>query len=268
LSKTPFRLPSFRLLMILAAGLLAACENTPSRPTAEEPQSQAAVTGDARKSARVHTELGALYFQDGKLAVALEELRLAISIDPSYAPAHNVLGLVHMDLRENEAAETSFRRALSLAGNDPEINNNYGWFLCQVGREKESLTYFNNAVKNPLYPTPDRAYVNAGRCSEKFGDLDAAETYLHRALRLAPNNAQAMLSLATVLYKRDKMDESYALIRDIHRISDPNAESLWLALRLARKIGDRAEEASYNAMLRKRFPGSREAQALMKGNFE
>ncbi len=272
MSKTPFRLPTLPLLMCCLAALVTACNSNPSvpssQPLAEGPQSQMTVTGNARNSAKIHTELGALYFQDGQLATALEELRIAIGADSSYAPAHNVLGLVHMDLRENEAAEQSFRRALSLAGNDPEINNNFGWFLCQVGREKESIAYFNNAIKNPLYPTPERAYLNAGRCSEKIGDLKGAENYYFRALRLARNDFQATLAMAGLKYRQDDLDESYRLVREFHKASDPTPESLWLGLRLARKLGDRAEEASYNAQLRRRFPGSRETQALLKGNFE
>ena len=44
--------------------------------------------------------------------------------------------------------------ALGLAAGDPEINNNYGWFLCQNGREQLAINYFMAAAKNPLYATP------------------------------------------------------------------------------------------------------------------
>jgi len=267
LSQTPlFRRTG--LSLILLATLLAACNSNPSLPAAEEPQSQVSASSGARGSAKIHTELASLYFEDGKLAVALEELRVAIAADSSYAPAYNVLGLVHMDLRENDQAEQNFRRALSLASNDPEINNNFGWFLCQVGREKESLGYFNIALKNPLYPTPDRASINAGRCSEKMGDLAGAENYYQRALRLNRNNPQAMLAMAGLQYRRDNLDESLRLVKDFHQGNEPTAESLWLALRLARKLGNRTDEASFNSQLRRRFPGSRETQALLKGNYE
>lgn len=255
-------------LLLLVGALLSACNTIPSQPMAEEPQSQRAVSGDARNRAKIHTELGALYFQDSQLATALDELRIALAADSSYAPAHNVLGLVHMDLRENEAAEQSFRRALSIAPNDPEINNNYGWFLCQSGRSRESLAFFNSAVKNPLYPTPERAYLNAGRCAEKSGDMEGAEAYLQKAVRFSRNNAQAVVALAGLQYKRGNLDESYRLVRDLHRSSEPSAESLWLGLRLARKLGDRDQESNFHAQLRRRFPGSPEAQALTKGNFE
>ena len=49
---------------------------------------------------------------------------------------------------------------------------------------------------------------------------------------------------------------------------EPTAESLWLALRIERKLGDRAAEIKQSAELRRRFPGSKEYQDLLKGRFE
>ena len=49
---------------------------------------------DPRTRAKLHTELGSLYFQDGNMAVALDELRIAIEADSDYASAYNVRGLV------------------------------------------------------------------------------------------------------------------------------------------------------------------------------
>jgi type IV pilus assembly protein PilF len=44
-----------------------------------------------------------------------------------------------------------------------------------------------------------------------------------------------------------------------------NAEQLWLAVRIERKMRDRNSEASYVMQLRKRFPDSREVQLLLQG---
>lgn len=50
--------------------------------------------------------------------------------------------------------------------------------------------------------------------------------------------------------------------------TEPNAEALWLAVRVERKLGDRLAEARYSAQLKRKFPLSPEAQELLKGNFE
>jgi type IV pilus assembly protein PilF len=43
---------------------------------------------------------------------------------------------------------------------------------------------------------------------------------------------------------------------------------LWLWLRVERKLGDRNAEASYAAQLRRSFPDSKEASALLAGRYE
>ena len=50
--------------------------------------------------------------------------------------------------------------------------------------------------------------------------------------------------------------------------NEPNAETLWLLVRVHRQLGNRLVEARYSTQLRRRFPLSPEAQELLKGNFE
>ena len=64
-----------------------------------------------RVRARVHTELAASYFELGNIPVALEEAKEALRADANYGPAHNVMGLVYAQLKEDRLAEESFRRA-------------------------------------------------------------------------------------------------------------------------------------------------------------
>ncbi len=257
------------VLCCLLFGLLAGCAS-PGAGTAGPSEALSKMSGgsDAWQRAKVHTELAALYYRDGNMAVALEELRTALESESSYAPAYNMLGLVHMHLREFPRADENFRRALSMAGNDPEINNNYGWFLCQTGRPRDSLSYFTAALKNSLYATPERAYLNAGVCAIKAGDDGAAEDYLQKGLRFGRPLPQAYLPLAGVYYRRGNLGEARRLLGELNRQAEPSAEVLWLSLRIERKLGDRLAEAGYAAQLRRRFPDSAESLALSKGNFE
>lgn len=235
------------------------------------PASQVPAYGsDARSRAKIHTELGAMYFQEGNMAIAMEELKIALASDSSYAPAYSVLALVHTYLKEYAEAEKNFRKAMDLAPNDPEVSNNYGWFLCQTGRERQSVAYFLNAVKNPLYSTPDRAYANAGACALKAGDLDGAANYLQTAIRLGGDGAvNARVQLANLTYRRANFEEARRLITEVLKVMEPaSADALWLALRIERKLGNRNAESSFAAQLRSRYPNSQEYQEFLKGNFE
>jgi type IV pilus assembly protein PilF len=263
---------TFLIAALVAYGALEGCAQNPQSSSTQADSVDTGTVigevGDPRNRARIHTELGSAYFERGNMGVALEELRTAIAADPNYAPAYSVLGLVHMELRENDVAQRYFAKALALAPNDPDINNNYGWFLCRTGREEQSIAYFMAALKNPLYNTPARSYVNAGLCSMDRNDGRDAVGYFERALRSEPDNLLALLNLASVQYKRGQLDAARQLVQRFNKATQPTAESLWLALRIERKLGDKAAENALALQLRRRYPGSPEYQNMLKGQFE
>lgn len=236
----------------------------------QNPNENHAQSNDPRNRAKIHTELGAAYFQAGNPSVALDHLATALNADSGFHQAYSVRGLVYGSLKENAKAESDFQRALSIAPNDPEVNNNYGSFLCDSGKARQSIAYFLNALKSPLYETPHLAYTNAGTCALKSGDYDGAMHYLLQALQLSRDNGvSARLQLARLFYLRGNLEESRVYMNDVLKLMEsPTAETLWLAIRLERKLGNRAAEGGFAAQLRGRYPTSPEYQEFLKGNFE
>lgn len=259
------RLKRFGLLLSIFAGALfgAACAQQPSQYSGLD-QEQAA----RLQSAQAHTELASAYYGTGQLAVALEELTLAQQIYPRYAPTYYMLGLVHMELKEDALAEQNFGKAISLDPGSSEAYNNYGWFLCQRGRIDEAIKQFTTALKNPRYETPDKAYVNAGICSRKRNDDVAALDYFGHALKVSPSQPQALYHSADIFFQKGDLASAKShLLRYMKSVS-PSADALWLGVRVERKLGDRVTEASYAQMLRQRFPDSRETQLLKAERYE
>jgi type IV pilus assembly protein PilF len=253
-----------RLALVLM--MVGGCA-TQSDPPADTGQIIGEV-GDPRNRARLHTELGSLYYTNGNLAVALEELRTAVSADSNYAPAHGMFGLVYMEMKENDRAEASFERALRLAPNDADINHNYGWFLCHTGREETSIKYFLHALRNPLYPTPWRSYSAAGSCMMRLNQPKDAEAFFERALKLEPDEPVSLLSLGQIRYRQGNVGEARKLVARHNRLVEPTAQSLWLALRIERKLGERVAEQSFANQLRRRFPDSAEYRSLQRGQYD
>ena len=159
----------------------------------------------AAERAQVHTERAAEYFRMGKLGVSLEAVQQALTALPEHSPAHNMRGLIYMELQENIKAKDSFEAALKYAPADSEVLNNFGWFVCQRGDVTKSMDYFRQALKNPLYATPERALLNGGICARKLGDLPAAESNLLAALERNPQLAQAQLQMADLEFNKGKM---------------------------------------------------------------
>jgi type IV pilus assembly protein PilF len=224
--------------------------------------------GAPRERARAHTELASAYLERGNLGVALEEARMAIKADSGYAPAYNLMGLVQMDLRDNAEAERAFERAMRINPNDPDTNHNFGWFLCRTGREDESVRYFLNAVRNPLYALPQKTYALAASCVlQRKNEKDALD-FFDRSLRLDPTYPPALIGLAQLKYRRGELRDARSLVGRYNKAVEPTAESLWLAVRIERRLGDRVAESSYATQLRRRFAGSPEYQNLQKGRYE
>lgn len=253
------------LAFLMAA---AGCATQPPPEPIPETGTVAGEIGDPRNRAKVHTELASLYFERGNMGVALEELRIANAADPNYAQAHGMFGLVYMELRENQLAEQSFQRGLRLAPQDPDLNHNYGWYLCQTGRETEGIRYFMQAIRNPLYGTPGRSYSAAGTCALRTNQIKDAEDYFQRALKMEPDDPRSLLQLGQIRYRQGNVGESRTLVSRFNKLADPTPESLWLALRIERRLGERVAEASFASQLRRRYPGSHEFQLLQRGEFD
>lgn len=255
---------------VLVPLVLSACGGMPleSDQSVQTPISQQTAVGDARRGAKAHTDLGLVYLRDGQLNVAREEARMAIEADSSYPLGYNLLGLVQMYLEDNRAAEESLSRALQLAPGDPEINNNYGWFLCQTGREKQSIQYFVTASKNTLYTAPTKPLTNAAICSITAGDDKGGEDFLLRALRVDPQNGDAHFLLAELYYRTGRLIDARLRLADVHRLGAPTAQSAWLGLRIERKLGDREAEMRYGKQLRREFSDSREFQLMKQGIYQ
>jgi type IV pilus assembly protein PilF len=130
------------------------------------------------------------------------------------------------------------------------------------------MAYFQRALRNPLYATPARTHTAAGTCALRRGDLAGADVFLQRALAIDQNQPAALLQLAQVRYRQMNYPEARRLLARHAKLVEPSAESLWLALRVERRLGQRTTELSYANQLRRRFPASREAQALQRGQYE
>ena len=247
------------LLVSLLTGCATAGGGSEGTPEQDSTHAQAV--------ARIHTELAASYYERGQYSIALQEVGVALQADEDFAPAYMVRALVRMVLREDDKADADFRHSLQLDSTNSETHNNYGWFMCQHGHAKESIAQFNAALNDPLYATPAKAYVNLGVCSKKAGLMKEAESNLQRALILRPGMPDALYGLADWSYASgDYAAAKSYFLRFVQAFNaELNAEQLWLAVRIERKMHDRNSEASYALQLRNHFPDSRETQLLYQG---
>jgi type IV pilus assembly protein PilF len=259
-----------RLALCLLAAALAACAGGGINGNTQELKTASDQT-PAEKRASIRLQLAVGYFQDGKLEVALDEVKQAIAVNPDYADAYGLRALVYSQMGEMALADENYQRALKLAPRNPDLANNYGSFLCGQGRGAQAMPYFESALKNPVYQSPVKALLNAGSCSIRMKNFEAAERYLLDSLRYEPDHPITNASLARVYYERRDYQRAGFFINRVKssaKLDSLSAEVLWLAVRIDRKTGDKASEASLGTLLRRHHPGSPEYAALQRGAFD
>lgn len=254
---------SFAAVVVLVTG----CASGELGGGKGELQTSSDQSEDQRRS-EIRMQLAIGYFQQKQFSVALDEIKQALQLAPNNADAHSVRGLIYMEMGELALAQDSFQRALKLAPNNPDLNNNYGWFLCQNSQEKQSIAYFEAALKSRLYQSPAKALGNAGACSLKLRDLDAAERYLAEAFRLDPGNLDISANLAKVHYARGDYQKARFYISRATKADTLSADVLWTAIKVERKLENRPGENSFAIQLRRRHPNSPELAAYLRGAFD
>jgi type IV pilus assembly protein PilF len=266
-------------LVLASSALLWACQTSPDSsnsplgqttpsviPGSQSVIPQSAEESDERRRARIRLELAAGYYQQGNYSVALEELRVALGLDPAYPAAFGILGLIYMDLGDRPKADESFQRALRLAPRDADLNNNYGWYLCQSGRAKESIGFFNLALEDRLYTTPAKPLHNAGICSLRANDLVNAEAYFRRAFQVEPGNPVTNYQLALLNLNKNQFDQARFYTKRLLDNFDANSQTLYLAVCVETKAGNSNAAASFAQQLRRRFSASPEATRLQNND--
>lgn len=223
---------------------------------------------DVQRRAQIRMQLAIGYFQQGQLAVALDEIKQAVQLDPNLADAHSVRALIYMEMGETALAEDNFQRAMRLSPNSPDLNNNYGWFLCQNGQEKRSIEYFEAALRSRAYQSPAKALNNAGVCSLKMKDILAAERYLTEAFRQEPENLDTNANLAKLHYALGDYQKARSYVSRVTKADALSADILWTAIKVERKLNNRPGEASFAIQLRRRHPNSPELAAYLRGAFD
>lgn len=266
---------SARAFAIVLTVLLTACTTTTTTTStpgnASEPRaSRAAGEGsDPERLARTRLDLASAYLGRGQAQTALVEVRAALAAKPDLPEAYRLLGLIHAQLGDLRQAETNFQRALQLSPEDADTMHNYGWFLCQQQRYAEADVQFKAALAQPTYRDAARTTLVIGICQARAGRWADAERSLARAFELDPSNPTISYNLSEVLYRRGEFERARFYIKRLNSVPEyTNAESLWLAARIERRLGNMGGVQDFARQLRERFPQSRQAQQLELGRFD
>lgn len=179
------------LFLFILLTCLYGCATTPQKP----PE-------DIQKEADYNYKMGISSLNEGNIKMAYVQLHKAYELDPSNKDILNSLGIVFMQLGEDDKALSFFRRVIDLDSRYSEAYNNIGVIQLQRGNFEEAIKSFSMALNNPLYQYPERAYYNLGTAYYRLKRYDDAIRSFQSSIRLVNDFALSYYGLALTLNKK------------------------------------------------------------------
>lgn len=220
-----------------------------------------------RKRARIRIELAVGYFEQGKTTIALDEIKQAIVADPAFSDAYSLRGLIYMRLNDYAIAEESFNKALSIAPRNADVMHNLGWLKCQQAAYRPAFALFEKALAEPLYLEKAKTLRALGLCQERAGMLAEAQASLLKSYEYDAGNPVTGYNLANLLFKNGDLPRAQFYIRRLNNSELANAESLWLGMKIEKRLANLDVVQQLATQLERRFPQSAQAALYRRGAF-
>ena len=149
-------------------------------------QQKAGLANDAFADSRYYQGLG--FLERDSLKLAERFFRLALQLKPSYGMAYASLAITFEKLGESDAAQKSFAQALSLGGDEPDVELMYGEFLARKKDWQSARRYFERVIERN--PKSLDAYENLVTTFNALGHAGKAKMYEARIHSLKGNNLE------------------------------------------------------------------------------
>ena len=165
----------WRVLACMAVLVATACGLGACSAVSPELDTLTPVEPDStRQRAMRRLSLASAYYEQNQNDVAQQEVRAALQIDPQFAQAYSLLGLIHQRDLAPALAQASFEQALALASKPPvrlaeraAIQHNYGWFLCEQNQFMQAQIQFDQALAQPSYRQADKTRQAVALCKAR-----------------------------------------------------------------------------------------------------
>jgi type IV pilus assembly protein PilF len=211
----------------LLAIILIGCSTTKTNSAEEQ---------NKINTAQINVQLGIAYLEQHDTERAKKKLLLALDEAPNIPETWYSMGYFLETTGNKDEANNYYLKALKIAGERGDVQNNYGTFLCREGKNKEAIQHFLLAVKDPNYLDPADAYENAGLCAMKIPNPQLAKKYFNNALLQDPSRPVTLLKLAEINFQEEKYPAAQNMLTQFNAISAPTLASKHLSEMLAAKL--------------------------------
>jgi tetratricopeptide (TPR) repeat protein len=213
------------------------------------------------EDALAHNELGIALRDKGRVDEAISHYRKALGIyrkaldmqrnprdiqrkylhlKPSYAGAHNNLGVALIDKGRVDEAIQCWERALRLDPRSIDAHNNLGGALYDRGQWDEAVRHYRKALD--IDPGNAAALYNIGDALRDRDRLDEAIDHYRKALKSEPRTTRIRNNLGIALCRKGRVEEGIREYQQVLKINPKDTKAHY-NIGLARCMQGRLDEA-------------------------
>ncbi len=187
--------------------------------------------------AKINAQLGIAYLEQKNVQRAKLKLLMALKQSPETPEPWYSMAYFLETTGNKDEARKYYMKAVQIAPNRGDTQNNYGTFLCREGQYQESIKHFMIAANTTDYLDPAAAYENAGLCAMKEDNFKQASGYFKQALLKDPARTQSLLKLAVVEAKLGHYKDAKEYLTQYSFVSPTSPESIELNAQIDKKLG-------------------------------
>ncbi len=150
--------------------------------------------------------LGIIAYRTKEYDRSLGYFQQVISIKQDWPETYNNLGACFWEQGKIEQAIAAYKQAIALKPDYPKAYNNWGNCLKTLGRLDEAIAQYQRAIA--LDPQYAGAYNRLGNTLKKQGKIAEAIAQYHLALAIEPNYVEVHNNMALVLQTEGRLEEA------------------------------------------------------------
>lgn len=161
---------------------------------------------------------------DGKSSEAIDAYKIAIRLDPKYAPAYGGLGDAYFNTGKWEEGLAAYKEQVRLEPNSAEAQYNLGYAYNAMGRHGEAFAPLVRATS--LDPSYAEAYYGIGYAYLRGTDFQKSIPFFKSAIRLRADYADAYYGLGQAYIRVGEADAANEQLTKLARIDAKLAQKL------------------------------------------
>lgn len=223
---------------------------------------------DNVNAAKTRIALGLQYLKVGQMSNAKFNLEKAKEFAPNLSNVHTAFAYYYQQVGENQLAETAYKKALKLDGDDADALNNYGTFLCKMKRFDEAEKTLLKAIHVPSYLQVAQSYENAALCALENQQYEKAQQYFVQSLDHSALRANTLVNVAGLNYAMGEYKKAQQYAQRLENIGVVSPRVLLLRALIELKLGRMSQSKKYGTTLVSMYVKSTEALMYLSKSFE